>query len=274
MWDDKFMLPVPPVSAVAPTSFSYWCTLTYSLISIVALIFAFIYWRKSGKPILIVIIIAGGMTGFIEPLVDLLGACWHPRTGHAIAYELMGRPIPWWIVAVYFAYFGALGILNYIAFEKGVKMWQVKLWFVVPMLADVIVELIMLPTGLYIYYGQQPLVIFGWLPAWWVPCNSMGQFLGITSAVLMVKYLPRFNVLWLLIIFPIADVVGYALIAIPSWIVINTPSPNWLVQLGGVATFFLAFMVIHLVALIIGVDSPIRTQFQNQRDLKPLSPAI
>lgn len=258
MWDAALGLPVPPVDAVAPTGFSAWCAGIYASITVVALLFSLWHWRSSRRPVLLLIVLGGGMTGFVEPLVDLLGACWHPRLGHGVAYEFMGRPIPWWIVAVYFAYFGVLGIWNYAAFTKGATMRTIRLWFLVPMLADVVVELIMLPKGLYIYYGQQPLVVFGWLPLWWVPCNSIGEFLGISLAVLMVPHLRGWKLLWLLVIMPVADVVGYGIIAMPSWIVINTPSPYWLVQLGGLTTFVLAFLTVHVVSLVLGTDSPLR----------------
>ena len=46
------------------------------------------------------------------------------------------RSIPWWIVAVYFTYFGALGIWNYQTFRRGATMNVIRLWFLAPMLAD------------------------------------------------------------------------------------------------------------------------------------------
>lgn len=257
MWDQTFRLPTPPVDAIAPAAFSYWCTIFYGLIAFGGLLYALYHWRVTGRPVLILLLCGAGLTVFVEPFLDLMGAAWHPRYGHDVAFELMGRPIPWWMVSAYFAYFGVLGAWNYRAFERGVTMNRVRLWFLAPMVADIVIEQIMLSQGLYIYYGQQPLVL-GYLPLWWVICNSLGEFIGVTMVLMMAPYLKGWKLLLILVVVPVSDTVGYAVVAMPSWIVINTPVPGWAVQIAGISTFLLAFLVVHLLSLVIATDSPLR----------------
>ena len=43
----------------------------------------------------------GGLTTtLVEPLLDIIGLAWHPMHGQNTAFELIGRPIPVWVVAV------------------------------------------------------------------------------------------------------------------------------------------------------------------------------
>lgn len=258
MWNETFRLPVPPVDAVAPTAFSTQCTWFYGLCAFIALLYSLKHWRDSGRPILLLILIGGGLTVFVEPFVDMMGAAFHPRLGHTIVFEFMGRPIPWWMVAAYFAFFGALGSMNYLAFARGVSTRAIRLWFLVPMLVDVVIEEIMLAKDLYLYYGDQPLILLWKLPLWWVPCNSIGEFIGISLVVLMTSYLRGANLLLIPLLIPLSDMVGYAAVALPSWIVINTPVPGWVTQLAGIATFLLAFLIVHGISLLLATDSPFR----------------
>lgn len=262
MWDPTFRLPAPPVDAVAPSGFSMACAIFYALCAFAALIYALKHWRDTGRPILFMILIGGGLTVLVEPFVDLMGAAFHPRHGHAIVFEFMGRPIPWWMISAYFAYFGAMGSINYLAFARGVSMKAIRLWFLIPMLVDVLIEEVMLHQDLYLYYGAQPLILLWKLPMWWVPCNSIGEFIGVTLVVLSAPYLKGYKLLLIPLMIPLADCVGYAAVALPSWIVINTPVPYWINQLAGMCTFLLAFLIVHAIGLVLAVDSPLRRRLR------------
>ena len=269
MWDPTFRLPVPPVEAIAPTTFSSACTIFYGLCALGGLVFALKNWRDSGRPILLLILIGGGLTVFDEPFVDLIGAAWHPRLGHAVVFETFGRPIPWWMVTAYFAFFGVLGSVNYLAFAKGATMKAIRLWFLIPMFIDVLIEEIMLSQDLYLYYGAQPLILLWKLPMWWVPCNSIGEFIGISLVVLTAPHLKGWKLLAIPLMIPLADMVGYAAVALPSWTVINTPVPYWANQLAGIGTFLLAFLIVQGISLVLATDSPLR---QPQRITLPTKP--
>ena len=115
----------------------------------------------------------------------------------------------------------------------------------------------MLHRDLYIYYGQQPLILLWKLPFWWVPCNSLGEYIGISLCVVLVPRLRGAQLMLIPLLIPMADLVGYAAVAWPSWVAVNTQGlPAWVTQLAGLCTFALAFMIVHGLSLALASDSP------------------
>lgn len=261
MWDATFGLPVPPVNAVAPTTVANNATMIFSTLAILAFVYGLKHWRDTGRPILLLILLGGGLTSVAETFVNLVGSCWHPTIGQTILFQFMGRPIPVWIVAVYFAFFGTQGSLFYILFKRGVSMNVMRWLFVIPMLIDVVIETTSLPTGLYLYDGPQPLVFLGMLPLWWAACNSIGMFVGIALVTVCAPHLKGYKALLIPILLPMGDMIGYSAIGLPSFIAINTAGlPNLVVQALGIFTMLLAFLVVHAISLILATDSPLRSK--------------
>jgi len=258
MWDNQIGLPMPPLNAIAPAGFSLGCAIFYSLLAFGVFLYSLNRWRTSGRPVMIILLVSGGLTVLVEPYLDLIGACWHPRFGQTVVFQFLGRPIPCWMISAYFAYFGGMGSLNCLVFSRGVTSKTIRLWFLIPMLFDVIIEEVMLHEKLYIYYGAQPLILVGKLPLWWVPCNSLGEFIGVSLAVIAAPLLRGWRLLFLLLVFPLGDATGYALAALPSVIAINAPAPYWIDQFAGVLTFLLACLAVHCLSLVLAIDSPMR----------------
>jgi hypothetical protein len=259
MFDPVFGLPTPPVDAVAPALVSHAASTIFGVFALISLVFALRHWRRTGSMIYLMILLGGGLTTVAEPLIDVMGACWHPKFGQPIVFEFMGRYMPVWIVMVYFAFFGAQGTLCYYQMQKGITMRQLRFLALLPMVADMVIEEIALPTGLYMYMGNQPLILLKSVPFWWLPCNSLGMMLGIALAYLMAPHLKGLKSLLLLVVLPIADLIGYVAIGLPSFIVINTAGvPWWLMQLGGIATYGLAFVLLEFIARLVATDSPWR----------------
>jgi hypothetical protein len=133
------------------------------------------------------------------------------------------------------------------------------IWFAAPMLLDIVMEEIMMHFDLYLYYGQQPLILLWKFPFWWAPCNSMGEFIGVAVLVLMGSSLRGWKLLLIPIIMPIMDCVGYMLVGLPSIVALNTANVSPLVtQLAGIATFVLTAVCVYAVALLVATDSPLR----------------
>jgi hypothetical protein len=124
------------------------------------------------------------------------------------------------------------------------------------MLVDIAMEELMLHYDLYYYYGHQPLILIAKLPLWWVPCNALGQILAVALIALVKPLQKGWKLLLIPILIPICDAVAYSAISLPSWIVVNTPVSWWVLQLGGLATCGLAFMVLYGLSLILAIDSP------------------
>lgn len=256
-WDPTFRLPTPPIDAVANTTVDFWATLIYSSLSLIALVYGLYYWRRRGSPVIVLMLIGGALCSAVEPFVNIVGAVWHPVVNQVAAFEIMGRPMPWFLVTGYIFYFGALGTLSYVAFAKGVSTRQFWLWATVPMGVDILMEELMLYWDLYYYYGEQPLILISKLPLWWVPCNSLGALLSVCLLVKAAPVLRGWRQLLIPLLIPVCDAVAYAAISLPAWIVVNTEVPWWLNQLGGVATCLLALLVLYALSLVIPNDSPL-----------------
>jgi hypothetical protein len=274
VWNETFRLPQPPVDAVANVTVDLWATAIYSTLALCALVYGLLHWRRTGEPIIVLMLIGGALCSTVEPFVNIVGAVWHPMVNQVTAFEIMGRGMPWFIVTGYTFYFGVLGSLNYLAFRKGVSTRQFWLWASVPMLVDVVMEELMLYWDLYIYYGQQPLILINKLPLWWVPCNSLGELLAVCLLVKAAPLLRGWRQLLIPLLVPICDAVAYAAISLPSWIVVNTPVPGWLNQLGGLATFALALLALYALAQVVPNDSRLvrAVGAQGRRDSKGPSP--
>lgn len=265
MWNPTLRLPEPPVDALANTTVDFWATLIYSSLSLCVLAYGLYYWRRSGNPIVILMMIGGALCSTVEPFVNIMGAVWHPMVNQTTVFEIMGRGMPPFLVTGYIFYFGALGSLTYLAFRKGVTTRQFYLWASVPMLVDIGMEELMLYWDLYIYYGEQPLILINKLPLWWVPCNAMGDVLAVCLLVKAAPLLKGWRQLLIPLLIPVSDAVAYAAISMPSWIVVNTPVSWWVMQLGGVASFVLAFLLLYGLAQVVPMDSPLARALANAR---------
>lgn len=257
MWNEAMRLPQPPTEALSNVTVDFWATVIYSTLAACTLIYGLFYWRRTGRPIILLMLAGGALCSTVEPFVNVVGAVWHPMVNQITAFELMGRGMPWFLVTGYIFYFGVLGSLTYLALEKGVTTRQFWLWATVPMLVDVVMEELMLYWDLYLYYGEQPLILINKLPLWWVPCNSLGEMLGVCLLVKAAPLLRGWRQLLIPILIPVCDAVAYSAISLPSWMVVNTPVPTWLNQLGGLATCGLALLVLYGLSKVIPTDSPL-----------------
>jgi hypothetical protein len=271
MIDPDTRLPVIPVDAPFNIVAGNYATAIFGTMAIVVFLYGLKYWRDTKSPIVLLMMLGGLTTTLIEPLLDVIGLAWHPMHGQNTVFELMGRPIPLWVITVYLMYFGGLGFLNYVAFRRGVTMRVAMLWFAAPMLLDIVMEEIMMHFDLYLYYGQQPLILLWKFPFWWAPCNSMGEYIGVAMLVLMGNSLRGWKLLLIPIIMPIMDCVGYMLVGLPSIVALNTANVSpFMTQAAGVATFVLTAFVVYAVALLIATDSPLRQRGTGRSPLQEL----
>jgi hypothetical protein len=238
-------------------SVAHWLIGICCLATLLALIFALRDWHKSKFPVLVLLIIGGAVTCLAEPFVDLLGACWHPIVGQNTLFELMDRPMPIWLMFAYIAYFGVLMMYLYRAFSSGATIRAMWLWFLVPVIADIVLEefLMGLSDNLYIYYGNQPLRLHVF-PIWWTQPNTMGIYLSAVAMTLLVPHLRG----WRMALIPFSTILCYAaaagVVSFPAVVVINSAFPDWITQLGGIACFLIAMLIVHGCTLLIASDSP------------------
>lgn len=260
MIDPQFRVPAPPIDMVLTPlddRVGYSLMAICSVVTLMALRFAWREWRRTGSPILFLMILGGAITNLAEPFVDLIGACWHPEIGQITLFEHMGRKMPLWLFFPYLAYFGAQAMTLYYVLNKGATRRTMWLWFILPVIADIVLEecLLSLSDNLYAYYGNQPLR-FHVFPLWWAAPNTIGIYL---SAVVVMLFTPVLKG-WRLLFVPFSTILCYSaasgVVGFPSAVVINSDFPAWMTQLGGLMTFAIGALLVHGFTLLIATDSP------------------
>ena len=228
-----------------------------TIIVTVAVIYALLDWRKNGSPIPLLLIVGGTAANLAEPFVDIAAGCWHPAIGQHTIFELMGRPMPLWLFPTYIASFGVQAMATYVGFRGSVSARAMWLWYLVPIASDIVLEICLLnfSDNLYIYYGNQPLIVAGF-PLFWAPINALGVFFPVVVVSLLTPFIRG----WKLILVPFFTPLLYAAVmgatGLPSSIAINSNLPNGVVQLAGIVSTLLALAIVHCCIRVVAEDSP------------------
>jgi fumarate reductase subunit D len=241
------VLPRIPVNSAITPSTQTAVTITMAAFALGALVYALYHWSRSGKPVFLMLFIAGGCMMAMEAAVDTVGACWFPRRHSWVVFTAYGRPIPLWLCLAYFFYFGILGGVFWTVMRRGIGPRGVWALFAAGIAGDAIFEITLLHFHTYIYYGGQPLRILRF-PFWWAPVNSL---IVVVVAGAVARFERQLSGRRALLIVPLAVSVSAAVNAVagwPSWLVINSRMPWAPRQLGGLATYAVAAAVVSLVA--------------------------
>jgi hypothetical protein len=240
------LTPQPPLDMAVDKTAELGITVALAGIVAVALILSLIDWYRTGRPLVLSLMVSGGAIMIFEPMVDTVGGCWFPSNSWT-AFSAWGRPMPVWLCLAYFFYFGIATSAIWKAFRKGLTQRQIWLVFCAAMLGDLIFETVLLTMNPYVYYGHQPLVL-GKFPLGWMAVNAA---IPLVLAALIYRFDSYFRGWRILAVIPLALTTSAALNAAvgwPSWLVVNTDVGWVLTQVGGLATFAVACYVVKLVA--------------------------
>ncbi len=263
VWDAKLSLPIPPVDTVYNETVGFWAAVVYLCFGLPVLFYALWNARQRRGQVMLLIMLGGALCALVEPFADVLGGCWHPEVGQPTVFTVLGRGIPPWVCIGYFVYFGAIAAANYLWYCYGITRRLIWIGFFTPVVVDIVMENLMLSHGLYYYYGNQPLNFIGYLPLWWPPINALGEFGGVVTLFLLIPHLRGWRVLLIPLIFPIMDLVSYALIAYPAIVVVNQENLNpVLTHLTGLWSWAMACLCVHLISYLLASDSPLRKNGQ------------
>jgi len=174
--------PAPPVDMVMPQGAQSVFTALWGAVFALLALYAAYRALRHRDPLLGVLLVGGGICYFAEPMVDVLGLLWHPTIGQWVAIDTF-RAAPLWGLFVYAICFGALPYFMLLDFRRGFRPAKAWTWIGAFWLLDVAVEIPILASGLYDYYGDPPMEAFG-LPLYWLFMNIAGPL--ETAAVLLV----------------------------------------------------------------------------------------
>ncbi|MFI6367675.1 hypothetical protein ACIBG0_33555 [Nocardia sp. NPDC050630] len=217
----------PPDTLVGHPAAGWAWTVCAAIATVVTLILMPIFARRERTWLWITLVPAGAICFFMESVGDWLGATWYPPNSPLVIGEVLGRPMPFYLVLTYAAYFPLGFWACYQVLKKGPSTARtVGLW-IAGGLVNCAVEITFTQTGAHVYYGDNPVRIFG-LPLYSIIQNGAFPIMGGAVLLYAKKYLRGRRQLWLLAIYPLGFV-GFAVIATwPMYVALNAePGPVW-----------------------------------------------
>jgi hypothetical protein len=239
-FDDHFGLPLMP-DVPYVTSRHVWATIVMTLFGLIGVAQGVRAGLVTRSWLPVTIALSPALICIPEVFFDIMGAVyfpWSPTELFGDAFALMGRHMPFWIVAGWFGY-GAFALFIYEAIVRRPTTRSLWILFAVAGVSSAVFEECLLALGVYHYYGNQPLVLFHLYPWWWLPCNSIGVFLAAALAYRLRDRLQGWRSLLMLLITPLSVSAVYGATALPSWIAVNSDYPWLPTQLLGLLTLAL-----------------------------------
>lgn len=247
----------PPWEMTTPRTAQTIITAVLAVVVAAFVIAALADWRRSGSPAFLLMLVGGYVCSFNEATVDVLGHCFFPVDG-VIAYSAFGRPIPAWVVLAYVVFFGGLSYLMAVAFRRGAGRRTMWLGIAIFGVLNVLLEIPMLRSGLYVYYGYQPFAVGGF-PISWLVINSLGSLFGAVVLVRLSWFFTGARRL-LLVLVPFATYMASWVLAMPHFAITNTDVP---------AGVRIAAAVLSMALGVIAIDGLIRLGTGQWRLLAP-----
>jgi hypothetical protein len=162
--------PLAPVGMTVSAPGAGVALVSLSVVGVIGLVWALADAVRRRSPMFLAVFLGGVATSLLEPFADLLGLVWFP-VNQVQAFTMLGIPIPLFVVIGYSNLFGILPWIFLRTFASRPdrrRYWQVA---AAMMLAACVFEWLLLRTGAYTYYGNQPLNVWGY-PLIWMTVNT------------------------------------------------------------------------------------------------------
>lgn len=235
--------PPPPVTMVMPQTPQLVFTLLWGAVFLLLALYAGYRLVCKRDPVLAVLLAGGAICYFAEPMVDVLGLLWHPTIGQWVAVDTF-RAAPLWGLFVYAICFGGLPYFMLADFRRaGFTSGRAWTWIGVFWIVDVAVEIPILSSGLYAYYGDPPMEVLG-LPLYWLFMNIAGPLATAVFLLLAGSYLRGWRVL-LVAALPVSlDVAGSGVVGWPVFSALHAQPGTGVKYLAALVTVALGVAVL------------------------------
>ena len=213
------MIP-PPIDAVTPPTAQLVTTTITGLLVLVSLGYTLAIWKRRGTPFYFFILVGGCLCVLNEPWLDLISQIYFPRTDGWIVFEAYGRSIPLWGVFSYTVFFGTQTFAVLELLQRGISRGRFWLGLLGVWAFNLALEVTVLRTALYSYFGYQPLRI-GDFPAVWIVLNSVGVALAVAIFMRFRDFFTGPRVLLAVVVAPVCQLAGLWL-GTPHFIALNS----------------------------------------------------
>ncbi len=244
--------PMPPLgSTVMPDFAENLFTVVTGVPMLVVLGIAVAHVARGKGPLLLFCFVGGGLAAFFEPVADVLSQLYFPVIGQNTAFTTLDRPIPWALVFAYPWYVGGQGYLAYKLFAgrpPAKRIWQ--LWGLCA-LSNVLVETPGVLTGFHVYYGNQPLNLWGF-PLWQAAVQSI---MPMAAGALILAVRHRLGNGWRLAtvvpLIPMADGMVNAGLALPVWSTLGSDLSPVANHVGAALTIGMAACAVWVLTVVL-----------------------
>ncbi|MFY1621506.1 hypothetical protein, partial [Micromonospora sp. WMMD736] len=170
--------------------------------------------------------------------------CFFPADGW-IGLTAFGRSIPIWVILAYVVFYGGFTYLIALAFRNGISrrtLWgSIAVWGAL----NLAMEIPLLQSGLYLYYGDQPLTVGGF-PISQLVFNTLGSMLGAVVIVRLAWFFTGARQL-LLTVVPFATFMSSWVVGMPFFLVLNNDTSHGLRVLAALVSIAIGLVAIDVL---------------------------
>jgi hypothetical protein len=244
----------PPINAVTPQPEHAIVTVVTGAIVAGLLIYSLVMWKRRGTPLYLVMLGAGLVCVINEVPLSYAGHFYYPRPDAWEAFEAYERVIPFWWVFAYTIYVGGLSIGMSEWLRRGITRQRVWIGVGTVCLLNAILEVTVLRTENYFYYGEQPLRIDNF-PAIWMAMNVVAVLGSCVIVHAFGSYLTGPRMLLLLAAIPLAQIAG-DWFGTPHFVALNSGGPHWVLVLCSLISIGLCALVVDFMARYLARTAP------------------
>jgi hypothetical protein len=218
----QFNFPAAPQTSFPHTA-HVWADIVIWAVALGFLGYALRDRVRTGSWLGVVLMAGGALAYFNEPVDDILGLVHHPRPGQNVVLDTIG-PIPMWGLPTYIIFFGALPFVLLRAIQA--RPFTLRAFWIglgVTFVLDLLIELPLLQTDLYQYYGDVPMVIARF-PLYWLLINSTGPMLCVAVVYAIPGYFTGWRRPLLLLVPVVTDAACSIAVGLPVYTALHTPS--------------------------------------------------
>lgn len=249
-------LPIPPVMPYNSYNVSIATTILLILAGL-AVISSIRDSYKFKSMLPFALALSGAAVVIPEVFVDILGCIYWPWEPGKVAFSIMGRHMTWFTVAVWFAYGSIVAYGSYAFLLRNSSTKKIWCWLGFAGILNILFEEIMLNIpGLYVYYGNQPLILLTKMPWWWLAVNVSGMFISAALTFRLKEYLKGWRAMLAILITPTVYLGSFSFAGMPAAIVVNGQFPWVIMQLGGIITVCFSFVAVLLAIKLLLNKNP------------------
>jgi hypothetical protein len=247
----------PPWDITTPATPQKIITIALAVVVAGFVITALVSWYRTKQPTFLLLLVGGYICSFNEPLIDFLCHCFFPADGW-IGHTVFNRSIPVWVILAYVVFYGGLTYVLAAAFKSGVTrrtLWiSIGIWGAL----NLAMEIPLLQSNLYVYYGDQPFMVGGF-PLSQLVFNAFGSLLGAVAITRLSWFFTGARRLLLLAV-PFVTFMSSWAVGMPLFLILGTDASHGLRMLAAAVSASLG---------LLGIDALIRLGTGQLRLLPP-----